>query len=432
MRLKAAGFWPPRRSVKAARRKAEAARARREKAMRLIFSVIPAQRAIHRYWVAGLRRRDAPRNANSSRRPMLTSRAADSAVARGRARPFAWRAARGAAVAEENAFPADFVWGASTSAYQIEGAVDADGRGKSIWDVFCHTPGKVKNGDTGDVACDHYHRWRDDIALLARGGFAAYRFSIAWPRILPAGAGAVEHARPRFLRPPGRRTDRAQYHAVALSLSLGLAAGVAGQGRLAQPRHCRKIRRLCAHRGASARRPRQALGDVQRAQCARAVRVRLRQSRARHQRPAEHARRHPSPEPGGWARVAGVARRTHRPSDSAPCSSCSRCGRRRSARKIAAPPRASTRCGTAPSSIRCSRAAIRAAVADDFAPLIADGDLANDPAAGRFPRRELLRADVCGGRAAKPVRRLVRRDTAGHALYRHRLADRRRRAHRCS
>jgi beta-glucosidase len=93
---------------------------------------------------------------------------------------------------EEAAFPADFVWGASTSSYQIEGAVDADGRGKSIWDVFSHTPGKVIGGDTGDVACDHYHRWRDDIELLARGGFTAYRFSTAWPRILPAGAGDVE------------------------------------------------------------------------------------------------------------------------------------------------------------------------------------------------------------------------------------------------
>jgi beta-glucosidase len=98
----------------------------------------------------------------------------------------------GSAMAADNAFPADFVWGASTSSYQIEGAVDADGRGKSIWDVLCHTPGKVKGGDTGDVACDHYHRWREDIELLARGGFNAYRFSTAWPRILPAGTGAVE------------------------------------------------------------------------------------------------------------------------------------------------------------------------------------------------------------------------------------------------
>jgi len=98
----------------------------------------------------------------------------------------------GAAMAEDSAFPADFVWGASTSSYQIEGAVDADGRGKSIWDIFSHTPGRVKGGDTGDVACDHYHRWREDVELLASGGFSAYRFSTAWPRILPAGAGAVE------------------------------------------------------------------------------------------------------------------------------------------------------------------------------------------------------------------------------------------------
>jgi len=95
-------------------------------------------------------------------------------------------------MAMENAFPADFVWGASTSSYQIEGAVDADGRGKSIWDIFCHTPGKVKGGDTGDVACDHYHRWPEDVEWLQRGGFSAYRFSTAWPRILPTGAGAVE------------------------------------------------------------------------------------------------------------------------------------------------------------------------------------------------------------------------------------------------
>ncbi len=98
----------------------------------------------------------------------------------------------GAAIAEEMTFPQNFAWGVSTSSYQIEGAVDADGRGKSIWDVFSHTPGRVKGGDTGDVACDHYHRWPEDIELLSRGGFGDYRFSTAWPRILPDGAGAVE------------------------------------------------------------------------------------------------------------------------------------------------------------------------------------------------------------------------------------------------
>src|SRR6516165_8688869 len=92
----------------------------------------------------------------------------------------------------ETRFPADFTWGASTSSYQIEGAVDEDGRGRSIWDTFSHTPGMVKNGDTGDIACDHYHRWVEDVEWLARGGFNAYRFSTAWSRILPAGSGVVE------------------------------------------------------------------------------------------------------------------------------------------------------------------------------------------------------------------------------------------------
>jgi beta-glucosidase len=89
------------------------------------------------------------------------------------------------------AFPQGFVWGASTSAYQIEGAVAEDGRGPSIWDVFSHQPGRIVTGETGDVACDHYHRYAEDVDLLASGGFGAYRFSIAWPRILPAGRGAT-------------------------------------------------------------------------------------------------------------------------------------------------------------------------------------------------------------------------------------------------
>jgi beta-glucosidase len=83
-------------------------------------------------------------------------------------------------------FPDDFLWGVATSAYQIEGAVDADGRGKSIWDVFVG-----ESGDTGEVATDHYRRWRDDVELLAELGVNAYRFSLAWPRIFPTGAGTV-------------------------------------------------------------------------------------------------------------------------------------------------------------------------------------------------------------------------------------------------
>jgi beta-glucosidase len=88
----------------------------------------------------------------------------------------------------------NFVWGVATAAYQIEGAVNEDGRGTSIWDTFSHTPGKVLNGDTGDVACDHYHRWREDLALLGDLGVGAYRFSIAWPRVIPSGSGAPNAA----------------------------------------------------------------------------------------------------------------------------------------------------------------------------------------------------------------------------------------------
>ncbi|GAA2086165.1 GH1 family beta-glucosidase [Streptomyces albiaxialis] len=89
------------------------------------------------------------------------------------------------------ALPADFVWGAATAAYQIEGAAAEDGRSPSIWDTFSHTPGKVAGGDTGDVACDHYHRWPEDLALLGELGLDAYRFSIAWPRVVPDGDGTV-------------------------------------------------------------------------------------------------------------------------------------------------------------------------------------------------------------------------------------------------
>lgn len=91
-------------------------------------------------------------------------------------------------------FPEGFLFGTATAAYQIEGAVHEDGRGPSIWDTFSHTPGKTLNGDTGDVACDHYHRLDEDLDLMASYGLDAYRFSIAWPRIIPGGTGAVNQA----------------------------------------------------------------------------------------------------------------------------------------------------------------------------------------------------------------------------------------------
>ena len=91
-------------------------------------------------------------------------------------------------------FATDFLWGAATAAHQIEGAWQADGKGESIWDRFNHTPGKIFNGETGDVACDHYHRYREDVALMQRLGLRAYRFSTAWSRVLPTGRGAPNQA----------------------------------------------------------------------------------------------------------------------------------------------------------------------------------------------------------------------------------------------
>ena len=97
-------------------------------------------------------------------------------------------------------FPPGFVLGSATAAYQIEGAATADGRGPSIWDTFSHTPGKVLGGETGDVAVEHYTRYRDDVALMADLGLTAYRFSVAWPRIVPDGKGAVEQRGLDFYR----------------------------------------------------------------------------------------------------------------------------------------------------------------------------------------------------------------------------------------
>jgi beta-glucosidase len=91
-------------------------------------------------------------------------------------------------------FPPGFIWGAATAAYQIEGAAHEDGRGESVWDRFSATPGKVRNGDTGEIACDFYHRFRSDVGLMQELGLQAFRFSISWPRVLPSGRGAVNEA----------------------------------------------------------------------------------------------------------------------------------------------------------------------------------------------------------------------------------------------
>lgn len=97
-------------------------------------------------------------------------------------------------------FPDDFIWGVAASAYQIEGAVDAGGRGPSVWDIFSHLPGRTSGGETGDVAIDHYHRMEEDVEIIAGLGVDAYRFSISWPRLLPRGTGEVNREGVDFYR----------------------------------------------------------------------------------------------------------------------------------------------------------------------------------------------------------------------------------------
>ncbi|MEV6928309.1 GH1 family beta-glucosidase [Dactylosporangium sp. NPDC051485] len=120
------------------------------------------------------------------RRNLLTLAAAGSVA--GLLRP---PAAAGAAEAIPVTFPARFGWGAATSAYQIEGAAREDGRGPSVWDTFCREPGRIRNGDTGDVAADHYHRYAADLDLMRDLGLTSYRFSVSWSRVMPSGRGAV-------------------------------------------------------------------------------------------------------------------------------------------------------------------------------------------------------------------------------------------------
>jgi beta-glucosidase len=134
-----------------------------------------------------------------------------------------------------HAFPADFVWGAATSAYQIEGSPLADGAGPSIWHRFAHTPGKVTNDDHGDEACDHYHRFADDVRIMHELGLQSYRFSIAWPRVLPEGTGCPNPAGLDFY---SRLVDKLLEHQIVPSATLyhwDLALALEDRGGWAHP-----------------------------------------------------------------------------------------------------------------------------------------------------------------------------------------------------
>ena len=315
------------------------------------------------------------------------------------------------------------MWGASTSSYQIEGAVDEDGRGKSIWDVFCHTPGRIKNGDTGDVACDHYHRWREDVEWLARGGFDAYRFSTAWPRILPAGSGAIEQ---RGLDFYDRLVDGLIARGIAPWLCLyhwDLPQALQDQGGWLNRDTCEKFADY-AHVVAKR------LGD-----------------RVKHWAMFN--------EPNGHA-LFGHGLGTHAPGltglpNVLAAIHHQNLAHGRALQALRAD-RSDLRLGTVinlqparPSSDREADRRAAERVRGDLerrlprsaaAGLLSSGGRGRlraadrgrrsrrDAAADRLSRRELLRADVYRGRPAEPVRGLVRRRTGRHALHGHGLADR--------
>ena len=123
-------------------------------------------------------------------------------------------------MSDDLTFPDGFVWGAATAAYQIEGAARDDGRGPSIWDTFSRRPGATVAGHTGDVACDHYHRYREDVALMADLGLRTYRFSIAWPRIQPDGTGPGRWELPAGEYRIDVGADAGDREAVSLALEL--------------------------------------------------------------------------------------------------------------------------------------------------------------------------------------------------------------------
>ncbi len=160
-------------------------------------------------------------------------------------------------------FPDDFLWGAATASYQIEGAWDADGKGESIWDRFTHTPGKIQDGSTGDVACDHYNRWQEDIALMKSLNLRAYRFSISWPH--PARRPQPNQpGRARLLQPPRRRPARSRHPAFRHTLSLGPAPNPARRGGWPS-RNTAEAFAEYADVVSPPGRPRQELDDAQRA-----------------------------------------------------------------------------------------------------------------------------------------------------------------------
>ena len=256
-------------------------------------------------------------------------------------------------------FPADFAWGFAASAYQIEGAAAEDGRGPSIWDTFARQPGAIADGSTGDVACDHYHRYPEDVRLMADLGARAYRFSVSWSRVLPMGTGAVNQRGLDFYQ---RLVDALLDAGVRPLVNLfhwDLPQALAGPRRLRQPGGRGLVHRLRRAPRVEPGRPRQGLDDVQRA-----GRLRLRRPCRRHPcaRAASTGRRRSGSPTTSCARMPAPPRR------SAPWSATRRSAwrststrsRRRPIRSgIASPPTSGAPRATRGSSIRSSAVATR-------------------------------------------------------------------------
>ena len=205
-------------------------------------------------------------------------------------------------------FPDGFHWGVATSAYQIEGAVHEDGRGVSIWDTFCQQPGTIRNGDTGEVAIDSYHRWAEDVALLAGLGVTAYRFS---HRLAAGPAGRDRGGQPRragLLRPADRRAAGRGHHPGADALSLGPAAAAGGRGRLAGPADRAAVRRLRGADRGPAGRPDPAVDHPERAIRRHRVRLRARRARTGAGADARRAADRPPPAARAWPGHGRAAR----------------------------------------------------------------------------------------------------------------------------
>ena len=149
-------------------------------------------------------------------------------------------------------FPKDFLWGVATASYQIEGAWNADGKGESIWDRFTHTVGKVKGGDTGDVACDSYHRYKEDVELAKKLNVKSYRFSISWPRIQANGTGQANPKGLDYYKRVADELRKANIRPLATLVSLGPSASLARCRGLAESRRGRAFHGLLRNRHARA------------------------------------------------------------------------------------------------------------------------------------------------------------------------------------